>query len=39
MTTPHLPSDLQVDEGYRVQLSGDTTLVYRGTLAAAFAAS
>ena len=30
---------LQVDEGYRVQLSGDTTLVYRGTLAAAFAAS
>ena len=27
---------VQVDEDYRVQLSGDATLVYRGTLAAGF---
>jgi diaminopimelate epimerase len=27
---------LQVDHDYRVQLSGDATIVYRGTLAAAF---
>jgi hypothetical protein len=27
---------VEVDEGYRVRLSGEATLVYRGTLAAAF---
>jgi len=27
---------LQVDDDYRIQLSGDATIVYRGALAAAF---
>jgi hypothetical protein len=29
---------LQVDDDYRIQLSGDATIVYGGTLAVAFVA-